>query len=462
MKRLNGPALARFRARLQAVDDMKGFVSSISACLPPFLLPPRPEERVRIYSTAVTFWLLLYQAFHVRFSLDRIVEKAIGWLQPWFTTPISPNSSGFSQARCRFPQAALDRVHQTLRQSLVPKPDFHGHRVWVVDGTGLLMEDTPENRAMFPPHPQTGKGPGFPALKLLPLFSLARGTVQQWAIGRITESDSALFRQLWPYLTSGDLVLGDRHFCSYASFASLLQRGVHSVARLHQRRKYLRVVKVLGEGDRLVEWDKPKLRPEWITEQDWTKIPETLCVREITYNVSPAGFRTNIITIVTTILDESIPASDWAELFRKRWQAELNLRDIKTTMEMEFLKAKSPEMVEKEIGFLLLAYNLVRIIMEKAAEARKVPLEKLSFKATVSIINDWGPKLAGARTKAEYEYWWSELLRVVGYPRLRHRKNRTEPRVRKRRPKTYQLLMGDRHEFREIRHRNRYKAPRLT
>jgi hypothetical protein len=441
MKRLHGPSLARFRARLQALDDMKGFVSSITACLPPILLTPRPEERVRIYSTATTFWLFLYHAFRVQLSLDRVVEKAIGWLQPSFPKPISPDSGGFSQARSRFPQEALDRVHQTLRQSLTLPPDFHGHRVSVVDGTGLLMEDTKENRAMFPPHPRRGKGPGFPALKLLPLFSLARGTVQQWAIGKITESDSALFRQLWPYLTSGDLVLGDRHFCGYASFASLLQQGVHSVARLHQRRKYLRVVKVLGEGDRLVEWSKPKLRPEWMTDQDWAKIPEALCVREISYNVAPAGFRTKSITIVTTVLDESIPAVDWAELFRKRWQAELNIRDIKTTMEMEFIKAKSPEMVKKEMGFLLLAYNLVRIIMEKASEARGVPLEKLSFKATVSIINDWGPKLAGARSKAEYEYWWNEFLRVVGYPRIRHRKNRTEPRVKKRRPKTYQLLM---------------------
>jgi len=176
-------------------------------------------------------------------------------------------------------------------------------------------------------------------------------------------------------------------------------------------------------------------------------LPATLQVREISNDVSPEGFRVKRICIVTTVLDESIPAQNWAQLFRKRWTAELNLRDIKSTMQMEFLRAKTPEMVQKETGFFFLAYNIVRIIMEKASQARGVPLEKLSFKSTESAINIWSP---------------NELLRVVGYPRLRNKKNRVEPRVRKRRPQNFQPLMGDRHEYKEIRHRNRYKKGSLS
>jgi hypothetical protein len=458
MKRMNVHAFRRYRSQLQALDDMKGFVSTIQSVLPSIVPAPRPDERCRIFNTPQTFWLFLYQVLMGNLPLDRTVEKAIGWLQPWYSKPISPNTGGYSQARSRFPQKALDQVHEALRGAQRPGADFHGFCVKVVDGTGLLMEDTPENRMAFPPHPSTGKNLGFPALKLLPLFSLATGVVLNWRTGKITESDSALFRQLWPFLSNSDLVLGDRHFCSYGSFAMLLKQGVHSVARLQQSRKHQRVVKILGKGDRLVEWDKPKVRPAWVSEEDWAGFPETLCLREIGYDVAPEGFRTNNITIVTTVLDKQIPAKDWAELFRDRWKAELNLRDIKSTMELEFIRARSPQMVEKEVGFFLLGYNIVRLIMKKASEAQGVPLEKLSFKSTVSAINIWSPKLAGARTKAEYEYWWKELLRVVGYPRLRNRKNRVEPRVRKRRPKNFQLLMGDRHQYKEIRHRSSYKA----
>lgn len=459
MKRYHPQRIGAFRKRLIANDDMDGFVSTVSGFLPPLSFPHRAGERSGIFTTIRTFWLFLYQIIAGNLSLDRTVEKAIGWIQPQVGKLISPNTGGYSQARSRFPLDWLIQVLKAMTQAVSPVPDFHGYLVKVVDGSGILMEDTPENRDAFPPHPSTGKSRGFPALKLLPIFSLANGRVLDWRIGRITESDSALFRELWPHLHSGDLVLGDRHFCSYASFAILLSRGVHSVARLHQRRIHVRVIKVLGDGDRVVEWEKPKVKPPWVSDKEWEKIPETLRIRETTYQVAPPGFRTKKICIATTVLDEKIPAKDWAELFRKRWTAELNLRHIKTTMELEFLRAKSPEMVKKEVGFFLLGYNIVRIIMEKASEAQGVPLEKLSFKSAVSAINIWSPKLAGAQTKAEYEYWWNELLRVVGYPRLRNRKDRTEPRAKKLRPKGYQLLMGDRHEFKEIQHRKQYKKP---
>ncbi len=165
MKRFHPQRIGQFRKRLMANDDMEGFVSTISGILPPLSFPHRLGERSGIFTTIRTFWLFLYQIIAGNISLDRTVGKAIGWLQPYSGKPISPNTGGFSQARSRFPLKWLFQLLESLAKEVSSAPDFHGYLVKVVDGSGILMEDTPENRSAFPPHPATGKSRGFPALK---------------------------------------------------------------------------------------------------------------------------------------------------------------------------------------------------------------------------------------------------------------------------------------------------------
>lgn len=436
---------------------MTGFINAASEILPPVILSPRPDERNRIFDTVKTFWLFLNQVLAGNLSLDATVQKAIEWLQGTIPQKISPNTSAYSQARKRFPQAEIDRFHEVMRLDADDTPDFHGKRVKAVDGTGLLVEESEANREAFPPNHSTKKNPGFPALKLLVVFSLATGLAVHWVLGGSREVDNTMYRRLWQVLSPGDLSLGDRHFCTYASYSLLLKRGVDSVSRLHQIRTKATLVKTLGRNDRIVEWRKPPKQHPWCTPEDWATIPETLRVREITYQVVEKGFRSQRITIVTTVLDTTIPASDWIELYRKRWDAELNLRHIKTTMQMDFIKAGTPEMVKKVIGFFLLAYNLIRLLMLKASNSFGVPLEKLSFKSTVTALCSQCLSLAIATTPEEYEAAYQRMLRCIAYPRLRNPKNRVEPRARKRRPKPYRLLMGDRHTFQVESYRGKRK-----
>ena len=165
---------------------------------------------------------------------------------------------------------------------------------------------------------------------------------------------------------------------------------------------------------------------------------------------------------MTTLLDEAIPAKDFADLYRKRWSAEVNLRDIKITMGMDLLKCKTPEMIDKEFQAFILAYNIVRTLISEIALQEKVLPENISLKAVITGIEVWWPLLANAKTDEEAERLWKEFTRVVGYRRNRHRKNRSEPRAKKRRPKNYQLIKGSRSAFKEIYHRNKYKIHPLS
>jgi hypothetical protein len=286
--------------------------------------------------------------------------------------------------------------------------------------------------------------------------------IVDWAVESIITADRVLFQSVWPNLPAKSLILGDRGFCGFAEFIELNKRGVKMVTRKHGRRKYQTLIRELGPGDRIVSWEKPRQPPDWKSAEDWEALPESLQVREISYQIATPGFRTRKVELVTTLLDETISAGDFADLYRKRWSAEVNLRDIKITMGMDLLKCKTPDMIDKEFQAFILAYNIVRTLISEIARQERVLPENISLKAVVTGIEVWGPSLTSARSEAEAELVWKEFTRVVGYRRNRHRKNRSEPRAKKRRPKNYQLLKGPRGAFKAISHRNKYKVSPLS
>jgi len=247
--------------------------------------------------------------------MDIMVQIAKAWFLEMDNVSISPNTSAYSQARKRLPIPFLRQLDQHIQEQLSSPPTFHGFHAKLVDGTGISVPDTPENRKAFPLHPKAGKSSGFPAFKLVGLFDYRTGVNLEWGMGNIITSDSEVYRLFWPHLQPNDLVVGDRHFCGFAYFVFLLKRGVHSMTRKHQIRKYQEIVKRLGKNDLIVKWKKPKELPKWLNQEEWDTFPDSLQVREITYNVHPKGFRTNIITIDTTVLDETIPTEECAQLY---------------------------------------------------------------------------------------------------------------------------------------------------
>ncbi len=228
----------------------------------------------------------------------------------------------------------------------------------------------------------------------------------------------------------------------------------------HQARKAgLDVVKRLGKGERLVEWHKGSC-PRWLTTEGWRGMPDRLRVREITTHIDVPGFRTKKLVTVTTLLDRrKFPKAAIEELYRRRWMAELWLRDIKIALGMDILRCLTPDMVEKELWMHLIAYNLIRATMNDAAKIHDVSNERISFKGTVATIRQWAPLLA-AESLSPLERIRNQhrMLRYIAHDPVPDRPGRAEPRALKRRPKNYQRMTKPRRQFKETPHRGKKRG----
>ena len=411
-------------------------------------------SRCRVFSRRTTFWTFLAQVLTVDGSCREALRKLQAWQAAQGMSVTDSNTSAYCQARARLDGDGLRKVHEHVatevqRQATTSQLTF-GRPVKVVDGTGLSMPDTEENQAMWPQSRAQKPGCGFPSAKLVGLFSLENGVLIDWAEGCKHDSEIALFRTLWDRFKPNDIMLGDKAFGTYAAIASLKQRGVDSLTRMHFARKFnFRQGKVLGPRDRLVTWHKPPYpRKGWNTTQ-WQDLPETMAVRIVEVHINQPGFRVQKIVISTTLLDAATwPPEKLAQLYLRRWSVELFFRDIKTTMGMDIFRCQTPAMVRKEIIMHAIAYNCIRGIMQHAAILHDVPIERISFKGTSDTLRQWADAFNTHAGKPRKQLLMLEaLLKVVAEDALPYRPGRSELRVKKRRPKPYQLLTKPRHEM---------------
>ena len=407
--------------------------------------PPWPIAapfRQRVFTLWRTFWLFLFQTLSPGQSCRETVQAAKAWLHE---EALSANTSAYCQARARLSQTLLDKAFAGGAQRLcaqVPHAAlWRGRRVRVVDGTSVRLPDTAQNQQEYP-QPKTQKpGCGFPVARLLVLFCLACGALVAYQLGALEISERELWRGIWETLERGDVVLGDRGFCSLGEFWWLRRRGVDCVTRLNARRS-ARMLPVhrLGQDDWLVVWLKMKQPPKWFTPEQWAAVPPLLLVRQVTLSIPIKGFRTQQVTLATTLLDKKLwPAGELAELYRRRWQAELFIRDIKTTLGMETLSCKSPALARKELLMHLIAYNLIRSLIWEAAAQRGVVAWRLSFKGALDTLRQWTPLLVGCERWAR-KRMMERFLAALGDHVLPDRPGRAEPRAIKTRPKNYPLL----------------------
>jgi hypothetical protein len=328
----------------------------------------------------------------------------------------------------------------------------------VVDGSTTQLPDTAQNQARYPqPAPQK-PGCGFPVLKFVVLFSLTSGAILNVLWGSLRHHDLRLLRGLWEELEKGDILLGDRAYGEYTTLAVLPQQGVDVVARLHHRRKVdFRKAKRLGQHDGLFVWTKGCQQSEILSAAEWALLPAQITVRIIRFTTTIRGFRSRRVALATTLLDPKLfPAEDLIALYARRWRLELCLRDLKTTLGMEALRCKTPDMAEKELLAYLVAHNLIRCVMAEAVGRAAVDLERVSFKGSVDALRQYSAAIAQARSRKMRRQLWEDLLRNLVRDLVRSRPRRTEPRALKRRPKPYPLLNQPRRCFVEISHRSRY------
>ena len=404
--------------------------------------------RKRILDPATTIYLFLLQVLHGNTACTHVVHFG-NW---------SFTDSAYCQARKRLPLAVFDwlleKVAATSRAATAGGSRWLGHRVWLVDGSSFSMPDEPELQRHFGQPGNQKKGCGFPVAKWLALFDLTTGMLLRSAASPLRSSEvsrsSAISRELEP----GDLVLGDRGFCSYAHLALLVGRGLHGVFRIHQRQivdftpgrpgarggskdvpglPRSRWVLSQGDSDQVVVWYKPKERPSWMTAEEYGALPEEITVRELRYRVEVPGYRVREITLVTTLLDAAAyPAAALAELYFRRWQVEINIRHLKISMKMDVLRCETVEGVLKELAVFALAYNLVRSVMGESARLQGVAPDRIGLVDAVR----W---LIGVEE--------ADVSVLVVNP---SRRGRVEPRVKKRRPKQYTFMSTPRSELRKL------------
>lgn len=402
--------------------------------------------RCCLLDPVVTVWAFLSQTI----DTDRSCRKALSRIRAYLSDQAPEygqidleavaDTGAYCKARQRLPEGVVKRLYgqvaDTLEEGVETTRQWWGRRVFLADGTTVLLPDTPANQAAYPQHPGQQPGCGFPLLKVVALFSLTTGALK----GAIDEVWSAyepkLLRQLHHLLAAGDVLVGDRIYGTYTHFTGWTQQQVDVLFRLHQARTTdFRQGKRLGKQDRLVVWEKPRQLPKELSLKAYQQLPDTLTVRLLRFVTSRKGFRDQQVTVVTSLLDPVVyRQEDLARLYGLRWQVELDLRHLKATMGMDMLRTKSPDMIRKELAIYFLAYNLIRSLISQAARAYGRDPLRLSFKGTLQHLNTFLPLLAMAHSRQRAAYY-DTLLRLVARERLPDRPNRVEPRLVKRRPK---------------------------
>ena len=436
--------------------------------LPPGLLcqaDQGPNSRERLYSVRRTFFGFLSQVLNPDCPCREIVRQilALGALAGGPSS--SPGTSAYCQARQRLPWDLLPR----LRCALAARAEracqlWHGLRVKVIDGTGVTLPDTRKNQRAYPQPRGQKPGCGFPLMKIVGVFSLSTGSLLDYAKANKHQHELALLRRLIDTFQPGDLALADRGFSTYTLMALLWLRHVLSLFRLHHARpKDFRKGKRLGKNDRLLLWPKPAdwQKPRYLPKALWQLLPQELSVRMIRFTLEIPGYRTQSVTLITTLLDPvQFPAAELAQLYARRWRIELWFRDIKTSMGMEKLRCLSPKMVHKELEMFFIAYNFIRCLMADAATLHDAPMDRLSFKGTVDSVRQFAVAIAQAGSRKRQNQLMARLLEIIAQDQVPERPGRREPRAVKRRPKPYQKLNRPRHLMKEMQHRSKYRKNR--
>jgi hypothetical protein len=324
---------------------------------------------------------------------------------------------------------------------------WRGHRLHVVDGSTDSMPDTPELRAHYGVPTPCHEGLGFPMSHLMMLMDHRSGFLIDCHDAHVDTHDASVVSNVHQHLQPGDVLLGDDAFGSYVHFALLLQANLHAIMPVHHQRivdftpsrphvpmknnssknsagkPRSRWIKLLGREDHLVEYFKPPRKPDWMSPEQWMRLPASITVREIRRTIRRQGFRPITVTIATTLLDsEQYPADELIELRLTRWMVETNLRHLKITLGMEVLKCKTVDGVRKERLMFLLVYNLIRRVMLHAARSQRVNVNRLSFADTLAWLR-YGDLSVKSRIKINPS-----------------RPGRLEPRVIKRAKKQYPFL----------------------
>ncbi len=403
-------------------------------------------KRNRIYKPVTTWGIWLGQTL----SADHSCRNALAYAKSAgvLSKKTSVHTGGYCQARNRLKEKALRTLGVGLGKELVkgekPGERWHGRRVIIPDGSSVSLPDTLSNQKVYPQPNTQSAGCGFPVMYLSTLMSLTSGALLDFETGSGNGNELTLWRKMWHLLQSGDVILGDGKYSAYANIAILRESGIDTLARFGKRKTDFRKGKIIALEDHIVEWERPKQLPSWLSDKC---LPEKMMMRELRFRVEVTGFRSETVTIATTLLDaETYPKQDIAELFFCRWQIELRLRDIKTMLGMDILRTKTPERARKELWMYLTAYNLLRTLIRAATVENREIAARISFQGCRQRFLAIMMRNCPAK---RFGFLYRTLLKDLANDLNPYRPLRIEPRAIKRRKKQYDLLNQPRKVLRQ-------------
>lgn len=407
----------------------------------------KPGRR-RLYPTLDTLRLFIGQVLSVDRACQDVVGRRLFERIAQGQSANALNTGSYCDARSRLPLALPVTLGVTLGAQLESLTPAHwrwqGRCVKLFDGTTVSMPDTPDNQQAWPQSREQKPGLGFPLARIGALIGLASGALLHYQVaaceGKGT-GEQSLLRDLLVHLDTDDVLLADALLATWWIIEAASRRGVDVVMAQHGRRitDFTRGSR-LGKNDHVVQWPRPP-KPKTMSTEDYARYPDFIALREI---------KVDGRILVTTLLDPGYaPPRTLDALYRMRWNIEVDFRIIKITLQMDVLRCKSRAMVEKEIAVCLLAYNLVRWAMAKAATLTDVLPRALSFTGAKRLLAAFSDQLR--RTPDDQiRTLIATVLASIATLQLPYRPDRIEPRAKKRRPKNLPMLTVPRHVAREL------------
>jgi hypothetical protein len=410
-----------------------------------------------VWVPALTLWAFLAQVISPDGSCRAAAARARAWLAAHGRRPRTPKAGPYCKARRRLPESLRARLARQAGRA--PRPAapagwlWRGRRAKLVGGTTAPVPDTRANQKAYPQPGARAEGVGFPAARLVVVFRLACGAVLGAALGSCRGKEaggSALLRAPAGALGPGDVAAAERYFGGYFGLALRARRGAGAVVRPQRRRADSRRGRRPGRRGHVAVWPQPQ-RPRRMGEATYAALPGGLAVREVAVRVERPGFRARRPVVVTTPPGApAFGARDLAALYRARRHAELGLRPPKVTPGMGVRRCQSPGVVRQGVWAHLLAYDLIRAAMARAAAGLGASPRDLSVKGALRAPAAFGTALLDAGAAAAAELYGRLLLARASY-QVGGRPDRVGPRARKRRPKNYPHLRRPRREARTYR-----------
>jgi len=423
-------------------------------------------SRERIFPLFRTFWCWTWQILQANTSCREVVRQVQALFALEERGAVDEATGAYCQARVKLPLPLLEKIFAATAKSVKDKARagsaLQGRPLKVLDGSSTRLADTSSNRQAYPPPKSLKKGCGFPVMKLVVLFSLASGALLARATGTQSMHEVRLCEALRAFFLPKDIILADRAYALFPVLAWLQTLQVDMIARVPTRLRrvdFRKAKRRLAPGEGLFQWQKSRKVCAFLPLEEWLGISSEITVRILRVHLRSAGFRTQQLTLVTTLLDQTLyPAGEIVAAYARRWRLEMCLDDLKTTLNMEHLHCRTPLMVEKELLVFLIAHNLLRWLMLDAAQNHSVSLEQISFKGTLDAWRQWTIALCQIATRQvkKRTQLWNEFLQTLAADLVPERPGRREPRAVKKRSK-YPHLNTPRKLFRDKLSRNQQR-----